>query len=47
VDADRKFTVYADGDPIAQLPVKVTVAAAAVRVMVPAHDRATTLAGTR
>jgi YegS/Rv2252/BmrU family lipid kinase len=47
VDADRKFTVYADGDPIAQLPVKVTVAAAAVRVMVPAHDRATSLAGTR
>jgi YegS/Rv2252/BmrU family lipid kinase len=47
VDADRQFTVYADGDPIAQLPVKVTVAAAAVRVMVPAHDRATALAGTR
>jgi YegS/Rv2252/BmrU family lipid kinase len=47
VDADRRFTVYADGDPIAQLPVKVTVAAAAVRVMVPAHDRATTPAGSR
>ncbi len=47
VDADRKFTVYADGDPIAQLPVKVTVAAAAVRVMVPAQDRAATLAGNR
>jgi YegS/Rv2252/BmrU family lipid kinase len=47
VDADRQFTVYADGDPIAQLPVKVTVAAAAVRVMVPAHDRATALTGTR
>jgi YegS/Rv2252/BmrU family lipid kinase len=47
VDADRQFTVYADGDPIAQLPVKVTVAAAAVRVMVPAHDRATALTGSR
>ncbi|HET9718734.1 MAG TPA: diacylglycerol kinase family protein [Solirubrobacteraceae bacterium] len=45
VDADRKFTVYADGDPIAQLPVKVSVAAGAVRVMLPALDRAPALAG--
>jgi diacylglycerol kinase family enzyme len=47
VEADRQFTVYADGDPVAELPVKATVAPAAVRVMVPAHDRAPALAGAR
>lgn len=35
IDADRPFTMYADGDPIAQLPVKVNVLAGAVRVLVP------------
>jgi YegS/Rv2252/BmrU family lipid kinase len=45
VDADRRFAVYADGDPIDELPVSISVAPAAVRVMVPAHDRAPVLAG--
>jgi YegS/Rv2252/BmrU family lipid kinase len=40
VDADRAFTMYADGGPIAELPAKVRVLAGAVRVLVPAHDRA-------
>jgi YegS/Rv2252/BmrU family lipid kinase len=35
VSADRPFTMYADGDPIAELPVTVDVLPAAVRVMVP------------
>jgi YegS/Rv2252/BmrU family lipid kinase len=35
IAADRPFTVYADGDPIAELPVTVTVAAAAVQVLAP------------
>jgi diacylglycerol kinase family enzyme len=43
VDADRKFIVYADGDPIAQLPIKVSVLAGAVRVLVPVADRAEAL----
>jgi YegS/Rv2252/BmrU family lipid kinase len=36
IAADRPFTVYADGDPIADLPVTVTVAPAAVQVLSPA-----------
>lgn len=36
VDADRPFTLYADGDPIAELPTKLTVEPGAVRVRVPA-----------
>jgi YegS/Rv2252/BmrU family lipid kinase len=36
IQSDRPFTVYADGDPIAELPVKLTVLPGAVRVMVPA-----------
>jgi YegS/Rv2252/BmrU family lipid kinase len=36
VSADRAFVVYADGDPIGQLPATFTVEPAAVRVMVPA-----------
>lgn len=36
VSADRPFVVYADGDPIGQLPATFTVEPAAVRVMVPA-----------
>jgi YegS/Rv2252/BmrU family lipid kinase len=35
IAADRPFTVYADGDPIAELPVTITVAPAAVRVLAP------------
>jgi YegS/Rv2252/BmrU family lipid kinase len=35
IDADRPFTVYADGDPIAELPVTVRVLPAAARVLVP------------
>jgi YegS/Rv2252/BmrU family lipid kinase len=36
VSADRAFTMYADGDPIAELPVTVRVRPAAVRAIVPA-----------
>jgi YegS/Rv2252/BmrU family lipid kinase len=35
IDADRRFTVYADGDPLAELPATVTVARQALRVIVP------------
>jgi YegS/Rv2252/BmrU family lipid kinase len=35
VVADRPFTVYADGDPIAELPLTVTVDKASLRVIVP------------
>jgi YegS/Rv2252/BmrU family lipid kinase len=35
VAADRPFTVYADGDPIAELPVTITVARHAVQVLTP------------
>ncbi len=45
VAADRDFTVYADGDPIGELPVKIGVLAGAVRVVVPSVDRAPALAG--
>ena len=40
IEADRAFTMYADGDPIADLPVRVTVLPRAVRVMVPADGPA-------
>ena len=36
VDADRPFKVYADGDPIADLPLTVTVQRETLRVLVPA-----------
>jgi YegS/Rv2252/BmrU family lipid kinase len=36
VVADRPFTMYADGDPIGQLPVRVRALAGAVTVLVPA-----------
>ncbi|MGI8429610.1 MAG: diacylglycerol/lipid kinase family protein [Solirubrobacteraceae bacterium] len=36
VSADRPFTVYADGDPIAELPVSIRALPRAVRVIVPA-----------
>jgi YegS/Rv2252/BmrU family lipid kinase len=35
ISADRPFTVYADGDPIAELPVTVRALPGAVRVIVP------------
>jgi YegS/Rv2252/BmrU family lipid kinase len=36
VAASRPFTLYADGDPIAELPTRITVLAGAMRVIVPA-----------
>jgi YegS/Rv2252/BmrU family lipid kinase len=36
VSASRPFVMYADGDPIAELPVTVTARAGAVRTIVPA-----------
>jgi YegS/Rv2252/BmrU family lipid kinase len=36
ITADRPFTMYADGDPIAELPVTVSVLPGAVQVLVPA-----------
>ena len=36
ISADRPFVVYADGDPIGELPVEIEAVPAAVRVMVPA-----------
>lgn len=35
ISADRPFTLYADGDPVSQLPVRVRSASAAVRLLVP------------
>jgi YegS/Rv2252/BmrU family lipid kinase len=35
IDADRPFTVYADGDPIAELPITVRVTPRCLRVLVP------------
>jgi YegS/Rv2252/BmrU family lipid kinase len=36
VSADRPFTMYADGDPIGELPLRVRAVPGAVRVLVPA-----------
>jgi YegS/Rv2252/BmrU family lipid kinase len=38
ISADRPFTLYADGDPLAVLPATLTVLPAAVRVMAPASE---------
>ncbi len=35
IDADRPFTVYADGDPIGELPVTVCAVPSALRVLCP------------
>jgi YegS/Rv2252/BmrU family lipid kinase len=35
IAADRPFTLYADGDPIGELPLRVSVLPSAVRVLVP------------
>jgi YegS/Rv2252/BmrU family lipid kinase len=36
VRANRRFVVYADGDPIGELPVRIRVARQALRILVPA-----------
>ncbi len=36
ISADRPFTMYADGDPIGELPLRVRALPGAVRVLVPA-----------
>jgi len=36
LSADRPFTMYADGDPIGELPVRVSAVAGAVHMIVPA-----------
>ncbi len=37
VSADRPFAIYADGDPIGELPVRVRAVRAAVTVLIPAQ----------
>jgi diacylglycerol kinase family enzyme len=36
ISADRPFTVYADGDPIGELPCTVRAVPDAVKVLLPA-----------
>jgi len=38
IDAERPFTMYADGDPIGQLPLTVRCLPGAVRVIAPARN---------
>lgn len=38
ISADRPFTLYADGDPIGKLPLRVSVLPHAVRVLIPADS---------
>jgi YegS/Rv2252/BmrU family lipid kinase len=38
IDADRPFAMYADGDPIGELPVRVRALSGAVNVIVPLDD---------
>jgi YegS/Rv2252/BmrU family lipid kinase len=45
VSADRPFEMYADGDPIGELPVRVRALAGAVRVLVPQNAGADTAFG--
>jgi len=40
ISADRPFTVYADGDPIGELPVTIRAIPAALRVLLPAYGTA-------
>ena len=40
ISSDRPFTMYADGDPIGELPVRVRALPGAVRVLVPADGAA-------
>jgi YegS/Rv2252/BmrU family lipid kinase len=37
IATDRPFSMYADGDPVAELPVRVSALAGAVSMLVPAH----------
>jgi diacylglycerol kinase family enzyme len=39
ISADRPFTMYADGDPIGELPLRVKALNGAIRVLVPADGR--------
>ncbi len=39
IEADRPFAMYADGDPIGELPLRVRAVPGAVRVLVPAEGR--------
>jgi diacylglycerol kinase family enzyme len=39
IAASRPFTMYADGDPIAELPLTVSVLPGAVQTLVPATTR--------
>jgi YegS/Rv2252/BmrU family lipid kinase len=41
ISADRPFVLYADGDPIGELPVRVSAARGAVRLLTPAHPSGT------
>ncbi len=36
VNADRPFTIYADGDPLTELPAEIRILPAAVKVLLPA-----------
>jgi YegS/Rv2252/BmrU family lipid kinase len=40
IDADRPFTMYADGDPIGELPLRVSALAGAITMLVPAMGAA-------
>jgi YegS/Rv2252/BmrU family lipid kinase len=40
ISADRPFTMYADGDPIGELPVRVSTIGGAISVLVPADAAA-------
>ena len=35
IEADRPFSVYADGDPVAELPATIRILPGALRVIVP------------
>jgi diacylglycerol kinase family enzyme len=37
LSADRPFTMYADGDPIGELPLRVRALAGAITMLTPAH----------
>ncbi len=37
LSADRPFTMYADGDPIGELPLRVRALAGAITILTPAH----------
>ena len=36
VSADRPFTIYADGDPLTELPAEIRILPSAVKVLLPA-----------